>query len=147
MNSLCYPKNDEDFLKLICAQGVSMADQNYFYTPNDPNETYQRYERKYDGSLQFKESFVSAKNYGGVGPKNYKRPDERIYEEICEVLTLDPDIDATEVEVDVKDGVVTLKGFVETKTLKRYAESAIEHIYGVKDIHNEITLPEKASGS
>lgn len=119
-----------------------MNGKNYFYTPNDPNETYQRYERNYDGSIRFRGQPESLQNYAGVGPKNYHRSDERIYEEICEILTLDPDIDASEIEVEVKDGVVTLRGLVETKTLRGYAEDAIEHVFGVNEVHNLIEVPE-----
>ncbi|MGZ3769939.1 MAG: BON domain-containing protein [Bdellovibrio sp.] len=114
----------------------------FYYTPNDTRETYQRYERNYDGSLRFRKEPEPLKSYAGVGPKNYHRSDERIYEEICEILTLDPDIDASEIHVEVKDGLVTLSGTVETKTLKTYAKQAISNVFGVKEIRNEIKLPE-----
>lgn len=116
--------------------------KDYYYSPIDPDETYQRYERNYDGSLHFRGDRGGLRNYSGIGPKNYKRSDERIYEEICEVLTLDPDVDATEIEVNVRDGEVTLSGAVETKSLARWAENAIEHVFGVKDINNRIKVPD-----
>lgn len=119
-----------------------MNSKNYYYTPADPEETYQRYERNYDGSIRFRGQPESLKSYAGVGPKNYHRSDERIYEEICEILTLDPDIDASGIEVEVKDGEVTLQGLVETKTLRGYAEDAVEHVHGVKAVHNLIRVPE-----
>lgn len=118
-----------------------MNGKNYYYTPNDPNETYHRYERTYDGSIRFRGQPEGLVNYAGVGPKNYHRSDERIYEEICEILTLDPDIDASEIGVEVKDGEVTLRGSVETKTLRGYAEDAVERVFGVKGVHNFIEVP------
>ncbi|MGZ3775399.1 MAG: BON domain-containing protein [Pseudobdellovibrionaceae bacterium] len=119
-----------------------MNGKNYFYTPNDPNETYQRYERGYDGSLHFRGQPESLRNYAGIGPKNYRRSDELIYEEICEVLTLDPDIDASEIDVKVHKGIATLSGEVETKTLRAYAEESIGHVFGIKEIRNIIKVPE-----
>src|SRR5256885_12501149 len=43
----------------------------------------------------------------GRGPKGYRRSDERIREEVMERLTFSPDIDASDVEVEVQDGVVS----------------------------------------
>src|ERR1043166_5825433 len=44
----------------------------------------------------------------GLGPRNYRRPDERIHADVCEALTDDPRVDAREIEVAVDDEVVTL---------------------------------------
>lgn len=74
----------------------------------------------------------------GAGPKGYQRSDERIKEEVCERLTWHGQIDASNIEIDVKDGEVTLRGQVEHKYEKRMAEDIIESIHGVKDIQNEI---------
>jgi hypothetical protein len=50
--------------------------------------------------------------YAGRGPKGYQRSDERLEEEICDRLTADSDIDASELEVLVQNGEVTLQGSV-----------------------------------
>src|SRR5579884_2129826 len=44
--------------------------------------------------------------YAGRGPRNYKRSDERIQEDVNEQLTLHPGIDATDIEVSVHEGDV-----------------------------------------
>jgi hypothetical protein len=80
------------------------------------------------------------KNYTGRGPKGWKRSDQRIQEEVCEMLARDPRIDATETSVSVQEGIVTLSGSVEDRTTKRMAEDAIENISGVKDIRNELSV-------
>lgn len=49
-------------------------------------------------------------SYRGVGPKGYTRSDERLAEEICERLTDHPRIDASEIDVQVSRGEVTLTG-------------------------------------
>lgn len=117
-----------------------MKPQDFYYMPNDPRETYKRYERNIDGSLRFHGSPEPLPNYRGKGPKNYRRSDEAIYEEVCEFLTLDPDIDASGVDVEVTHGQVTLSGEVETKYLKRYAEELVAQVPGVKDVANRIRV-------
>jgi hypothetical protein len=81
------------------------------------------------------------KNFFGVGPKGYKRSDERIREDVCEALASHPDIDASEIEVRVKDGHVILTGTVENRWMRRQAEDAIEFVPGVTDIRDELTIP------
>ncbi|UOF02912.1 BON domain-containing protein [Bdellovibrio reynosensis] len=120
-----------------------MNQDDYYYSPNDPDESYQRYERTYDGSLRFAGDRGGLRNFAGKGPKNYQRSDERIYEEICEILTLDPDVDASDIEVKVRNGEVTLSGTTETKSLGRYVENSIEHITGIKNILNRIKATEQ----
>jgi len=73
---------------------------------------------------------------------NRKRSDGRIHEEICEALSNDLHIDVAEIDIDVADGVVTLKGNAPSRGVKRDAEICIEHIPGIKDIFNLITLYE-----
>jgi hypothetical protein len=74
----------------------------------------------------------------GRGPKGYKRSDERIREDVCELLTLDPDVDATEIEIAVSEGEVTLTGFVSDRQAKRRAEDVAEQASGVKEVHNQL---------
>jgi len=76
--------------------------------------------------------------YAGRGPKNYVRSDERIWEDVNERLTEHPGIDATDVEVSVKQGEVTLSGMVEDRRSKHLAEELAESVAGVKDVYNQI---------
>jgi len=79
-------------------------------------------------------------NYAGRGPKGYRRSDERIKEDVCEVLERHPLIDASEMEISVTDGVVVLRGAVENRAQKRLAEFSIENLSGVKDVRNELLI-------
>ncbi|MDD4974526.1 MAG: BON domain-containing protein [Bacteriovorax sp.] len=79
-------------------------------------------------------------NFAGVGPKGYKRSDERIQEEVCDTLMKDRDIDASDIEVKVKNGTVVLSGTVASRSDKFDAEMAIEKIVGIEDIQNNIKL-------
>ena len=79
-------------------------------------------------------------SYRGRGPKNYQRADERIREDVCERLTMDHDVDATDIEVTVRDGVVTLDGTVNERHAKRIAEDICESVRGVKDVQNNLRV-------
>ena len=78
--------------------------------------------------------------HAGRGPKGYQRTDERIRDEINERLTAHGLIDATDVECRVMNGEVMLTGFVDSRTAKRAAEELAEHVYGVRDVHNELRV-------
>lgn len=83
---------------------------------------------------------IGRPNHTGRGPKNWRRSDERITEEINERLARDPDIDATDVDVRVNSGVVTLSGVVEDRGEKRRAEDLAEVVFGVDDVSNELKV-------
>lgn len=78
--------------------------------------------------------------FAGRGPKNYNRSDERIYDDVCDRLTRDPDVDASEIEVEVHDREVTLKGSVGDRDQKHRAEDVAERAGGVRDVHNHIKV-------
>lgn len=78
--------------------------------------------------------------FAGRGPQGYRRSDERILEDIYEALTEDPNIDATSITADVKNGEVTLKGTVTDRQAKRMAEEVAERCSGVKDVQNQIRV-------
>jgi hypothetical protein len=78
--------------------------------------------------------------FAGRGPKGYRRSDERIHEEVCELLTADPDIDAGEMTVSVRNGEVNLEGSVDSRWAKRHAEDVIERVPGVHQVHNRLQV-------
>lgn len=82
----------------------------------------------------------------GKGPKGYVRSDERIREDVCDCLTDDPDLDATSIEVKVKNGEVTLSGTVDSREAKRHAEDLIDRVSGVKDVQNNLRVQQDDPG-
>lgn len=74
----------------------------------------------------------------GKGPRNYEKSDGRIKEMVCDILCDNLDLDASDIEVDVKDKVVMLKGSVPDKNSKRLAEDLASGIAGVVDVENRI---------
>jgi len=83
----------------------------------------------------------------GKGPKGYKRSDDRIKEFVCDCLTDDPHLDASSLEVQVKDGEVTLTGNVDSREARRHAEDLIEHMSGVKHVQNNLRVQEASQAS
>ena len=86
------------------------------------------------------------RDFFGVGPKGYRRSDERIREEVCEALARHPGVDASDIEVSVLNGHVTLAGTVENRWMKRQAQDAVEYVPGVEDTRIELTIAASSSG-
>ncbi|HET9241671.1 MAG TPA: BON domain-containing protein [Oligoflexus sp.] len=80
-------------------------------------------------------------------PKSYKRSDERIKDDIHEELIRHGRIDASDVEVQVKDGEVTLTGQVSSRQDKRVAEELAEKVLGVHDVQNQLRVRNQQQGS
>lgn len=78
--------------------------------------------------------------FRGHGPKGYRRSDERITEDLNERLTEDAMLDATHITVEVRDGVATLQGTVESRWMKHRAEDIADACSGVSDVRNEIRV-------
>jgi osmotically-inducible protein OsmY len=82
-------------------------------------------------------------SFRGKGPKNWRRPDERIREVVNELLTEHDGIDATDVEVTVSEGEVTLEGMVGSRWQKRLAEDIAAACGGVRDVHNRLRVADR----
>lgn len=76
----------------------------------------------------------------GKGPKGYSRSDERIKEDVNDRLADDVFVDASEIEVTVDHGEVTLTGTVSQRNEKRRAEDLAEEVSGVKNVENRIRV-------
>jgi len=85
-------------------------------------------------------SGLQAASFYGRGPKGYQRSDERIREDVCERLSENDEVDASDIEVTVRDREVTLEGSVETRRMKHLSEDIAESVSGVEDVHNRITV-------
>ncbi len=85
--------------------------------------------------------------HAGRGPKGYQRSDERLEEEVSDRLMADDWIDASDVEVRVKNGEVTLTGTVDNRQAKRRAEDIAEQVMGVRDVMNQIRVGSESSPS
>ena len=80
--------------------------------------------------------------YSGRGPRGYRRSDERIHEEVAERLAQHGQIDASDIDVSVDNGEVTLEGTVDSRWVKRLAEDVADSVTGVTDVHNRLRVSE-----
>lgn len=76
----------------------------------------------------------------GRGPKNYRRSDERIRDDINDRLTDNDWLDASDVEVAVAGGEVTLSGAVDSRYAKRIAEDIAVSVTGVSNMQNNLRV-------
>jgi osmotically-inducible protein OsmY len=95
---------------------------------DDDAERRRRMDRMYTGS------------YRGKGPKDYHRSEDRIREDVCDRLTDDDMLDATNIQVQVQGDNVILSGTVNNRNQKRRAEDLVEAISGVRDVENRIRV-------
>jgi osmotically-inducible protein OsmY len=68
------------------------------------------------------------------------KSDSEIERDVKEELSWDPDLDATDIAVSVKSGVVTLAGFVKSYTDKYEAEAAAKRVAGVVGVANDLEV-------
>src|ERR1700722_4676352 len=69
------------------------------------------------------------------------KPDNATREDVLRELEWDPKISsASDIALAVKDGVVTLSGFVPTFWDKDAAERAAKRVYGVKAVANDVSV-------
>lgn len=146
------------------SSGQDAADE-YFRAAREQREEFQRYEagspgaefeehdHRYNGAPSWARErggywrqYEGRSPYAGRGPKDYRRSDERVREEVCDRMTDDPMLDASEISVQVSEGVVTLSGSVASRDQKRRAEDVAERISGVKDVTNQLRVAREANG-
>jgi len=84
--------------------------------------------------------------FRGMGPRGYQRSDERIREDVCDLLTDDDEIDASDISIDVSAGVVVLTGTVDHRETKRRAEDVAEGVSGVHEVQNNLRVASQSGG-
>ena len=82
----------------------------------------------------------------GKGPSGYQRSDERLRELISESLADDDHLDASHIEVTVKNGDVVLTGWVDDRRAKRDAEDCAAGVSGVRDVQNQLRVQDDRRG-
>ena len=76
----------------------------------------------------------------GASAKAPVRSDDEIRNSVLMELKWDPKITSDDIGVAVKDGVVTLTGFVSSYWEKDAAEKASKRVYGVKAVANDLEV-------
>lgn len=85
-------------------------------------------------------------NYRGRGPRGYVRTDARILEDVCERLSDDPHVDASDIEVRCEQGRIALEGTVPGRWMKHRSEDIADSVSGVQDIDNRIRVARASAG-
>jgi len=79
-------------------------------------------------------------NRGIAQEKKAPTADDRIMDQVRMKLAVDADVKGGALDVAVKDGVVTLKGRVDTEKGKTRATKLAKKVKGVKDVDNELIV-------
>jgi len=77
---------------------------------------------------------------GGTGTALHRRSDDKIYQEIWELLTNNPDLEASEIELHIESGEVTLTGTVESRDAKWMSEDLVTSVTGVREVNNRLKV-------
>ena len=72
------------------------------------------------------------------------KADDKLYDQVRLRLAGDPMVNGGALEVDVKDGAVTLRGKVRTDKARERAEKVAKKVKGVKSVTNEIKIDTNA---
>ena len=83
---------------------------------------------------------ITEGEHRGRGPKNYSRSDDRIREDVSDRLSDAPDLNASDIDVTVEGGEVTLTGTVDSRRAKRRAEDLADDVSGVKHVQNNLRV-------
>lgn len=87
-----------------------------------------------------------AESYAGRGPIGWRRPDASVLDDIHHVLTYSDDVDASDVEVAVARGEVTLTGAAPDRATKRRIEDLVLAVSGVVEVFNYLRAGDRPGG-
>jgi hypothetical protein len=107
------------------------------------NESPSDYNYQSSPWMYVEEEWLVPGPYTGVGPQGYKRSDERIRDDAFVRLTRHGRLDASQINVEVTGGELTLDGMVRSRREKRMAEDIVESIPGVSDVHNHLHVTQE----
>jgi len=125
--------------------GSSSSGQGYSSSMDYGSQQYGQHGNGSQSQRWGSESSMQSK--AGKGPKGYRRSDERIKEEISDMLTSHPEVDPSEVEIKVSTGEVTLTGTVNSRHEKRLIEDLASQVSGVSDVTNQLRVQQQQDSS
>lgn len=79
-------------------------------------------------------------NYRGKGPRGSVGSPERTRDDICDRLTDNPLVDASDIEVRVAGSEVTFAGSVDSDAASRQAEEIAAEAAGITRVRNELRV-------
>ncbi len=131
-----YRPNDERWLEDRFRRHPERDTLRGIGNPNEPRFTGSAFP-EWDHWPQ-SENWTRRGGFAGRGPRGYTRSDDRIREDVCDRLSADDEVDASDITVTVAKGEVTLEGTVPDRHSKRRAEDVSESVSGVDEVHNRL---------
>jgi hypothetical protein len=119
---------------------------NYRYTPYTTDAEFFRDPNIYEADevARVTQHDVSSTGMGNDPRPRGERPaDERMKENIQELFAKQNQIDAGDIQVDVRDGLVTLLGIVKNQQEKWTAERIARNAFGILEVNNQLSLREQ----
>jgi hypothetical protein len=104
-----------------------------------PARAYESSERRENPFDHLERGSHESRRYGAP-PRGYQRSEQRLREDICDALMRRPELDASDVEVKVEQGEVTLEGSVRDRRQKLLIEQVCDSILGVQDVTNHLRV-------
>jgi hypothetical protein len=120
-----------------------MNQGNYFNQGYGNDQDFDEYGYNEPDTWTYTEFWLIPGPFTGVGPQGYQRSDDRIEEDINDRLTQHGRLDASDINVDVKNGEATLSGTVNSRREKRMAEDIADSVPGVQDVHNHLKITQQ----
>ena len=80
------------------------------------------------------------RDFRGRGPRGFQRSDAQIKDTVCERMSDSADLDATDIDVAVVTGIVTLTGNVPDRESRWLAEEVAGSVGGVRDVENQLRV-------
>lgn len=104
-----------------------------------------RLEGEFDGGGDWESGPLYGPARYGLGPyhqrlRNRRRPDDEVRRDVEDALFYDTWVDAEAITVEVKDGVVTLRGELPDYHEVRYATDDAWDVDGVRGVHCQLTV-------
>ena len=81
--------------------------------------------------------------YRGIGPRGYRPSDYEIFGALCQTLADDPRIDASDLTVRVRGGLVLLSGTVPDAGMGRQIVQLARSAPGVASVINRLHVPRR----
>jgi osmotically-inducible protein OsmY len=130
-------KPDDDTTELLERREGPTADEQVNPRVDSPSEVVSTWEEEQSGAERREEQ---GRRQANSGPRGRRKSDESLRQEIREILTADPELEAVDVEVEVEGGAVTLRGAVMDPDARLLAEELVESLAGVQEVHNRLRV-------
>ncbi len=128
------------------------GNQTGFYVERDGDDDDRRYSESDRGWMEragdevaswFGDEEAAARrdlDHRGRGPKGYVRSDDKMLEDVSERMFHDPLLDASNIELSIADGELTMDGSVDSRRAKRRAEDLADSVAGIGHVQNNLRV-------